>query len=84
MGKKSVVPQKSLPDDYCFVQMASPILIVPLGFLLHLFPYFFLMSRGRDYLNQAKWNNFDKLLLEASSLNLSEEVGTSFFFYYIK
>lgn len=39
------------------------------------------MSRGRDYLNQAKWNNFDKLLLEASNLNLSE-VGTDFFLLY--
>jgi hypothetical protein len=82
MGKKSVVPQKSLPDDYCFVQMASPILIVPLGVFTASFPLFFLMSRGRDYLNQAKWNNFDKLLLEASSLNLSEEVGTGFFLLY--
>ena len=38
----------------------------------------------RSQSNEKAWNNFDRLLLEASKLNLSEEVGSEipFFIYH--
>lgn len=81
MGKKSVVPQKAYLMITALFKWRVLFLLYHLDFYCTFSPIFFLMSRGRDYLNQAKWNNFDKLLLEASNLNLSE-VGTDFFLLY--